>query len=270
MKRHHLFEFHELPYFPSVFRDLITDFLSSFLQLFNPYKAVIWRLQQAVEEAGATCILDLCSGGGQAILTVKDALDMRGESIPVVVSDRFPNKKAFEEIEKKYGREVQPIYDSVNAADVPEKLNGFRTIFTAFHHIDEDDAVNILADAVRKGQGIGIFEYTERTLPWGVYVLTVPWVVFWVNLFAKPHSWQRILFTYIIPIIPLLVCIDCAISCLRSYSLQELEELIQSIPPGIPCEGYKWEIGCIRSLKIFRITYVIGCPVKQKNAGGFG
>ena len=59
--------------------------------------------------------------------------------------------------------------------------------------------------------------------------------------------------------------IDCAVSCLRTYSPKELEELIQYSAINKGDWDYAWEIGHIRSRGIFRITYVIGCPVPSVN-----
>jgi len=260
MKRLHLFEFHELDRFPTVLRDQVTDFLSSFVLFLNPYRVISERLARAVERSGATCIVDLCSGGAQPILTVKKELDRKGKSIPIIISDKFPNKKAFTAVEEKFSKDVSAIHGSVDATDVPAKLSGFRTIFTAFHHFKEEDAQQILADAVRKNQGIGIFEYTERSIAWAFYALNIPWVVLLINLFSKPFTWQRFAFTYIIPILPFLVFFDGAVSCLRTYSPRQLEELIQSIDLATTSTDYEWEIGQLRTIGILKVTYLIGWP----------
>lgn len=265
MKRYHLFEFHELSRCPSFLRDCITDFLATFLQIFNPYKVVTERIDHAVADAGATAIVDLCSGGAQPVLAVKAALETNGRNVPFVITDKYPNTQAFKEIEATH-QGITPSYESIDAANVPEELRGFRTLFTAFHHFDEEAALGIITDAVRKEQGIGIFEYTERSLPWVGYVLAIPFAVFWVTLFTRPFSWVRVLLTYVIPVIPLMVLFDGAVSCLRSYSPAELEELIQSIEPGASSCQYQWEIGYIRTLNLMRITYVIGTPQRIEKA----
>ncbi len=173
MKRYQLFEFHELPLFPSILRNCITDFLSSFILVINPYKVIAEKVERAVEETHAERIIDLCSGGAQSILSIKREFELRGKKIPIVISDKFPNKKAFRYIETYYGKEVKPLYESIDATDIPSNVHGFRTIFTAFHHFNQNEALSILSDAVKKGQGIGIFEYTERSVFWFLYVLFI-------------------------------------------------------------------------------------------------
>src|SRR2546422_6427005 len=48
--------------------------------------------------------------------------------------------------------------EPVDATQVPGDLHGFRTIFTAFHHFRPAQARAVVADAVAKGEGIGVFE----------------------------------------------------------------------------------------------------------------
>ncbi len=260
MRRYHLFEFHELAQFPTLWRNLVTDFLSFFAYFFRPYSVVSKRLAQAVELAGASKIVDLCSGAARPILTVRDELQKRQQNIPIIVSDKFPNVEPFKKIENQYKGEVTPVYSSVDATDVPDEIDGFRTIFTAFHHFDQEDARKIIRDAIEKKQGIGIFEYTERSLAWGFYALNIPWVVCLCSPFMKPFSWQRLVFTYLIPIIPLCVCLDGAVSCMRTYTPAELQVLVQDVEAEIGPSGYTWQIGQLRTMFIMRITYLLGYP----------
>ncbi|UCC32111.1 MAG: hypothetical protein JSU86_07480, partial [Phycisphaerales bacterium] len=77
----------------------------------------------------------------------------------------------------------------VDAADVPEELEGFRTLSTSFHHSDVDAAREIVRDAIRKNQGIGVFEYTERNFWVRVPVLLVGPAFAWlVTPFIRPFS----------------------------------------------------------------------------------
>ena len=60
-----------------------------------------------------------------------------------------------------------------------------------------------------------------------------------------------------IPVIPLVVLIDGIVSCLRTYSTQELTELTRSLE-GAP---YDWEISEVRTPGApFPLLYAIGWP----------
>jgi hypothetical protein len=51
--------------------------------------------------------------------------------------------------------------------------------------------------------------------------------------------WRRLFWTYVAPIVPLLVPWDGLVSGLRLYSLNELREIVE----GLPSNDYRWEIG---------------------------
>jgi hypothetical protein len=52
----------------------------------------------------------------------------------------------------------------VDTTHVGSDLDGFRTLFTAFHHFRPEEVRAVLADAVRNDCGIGAFEATERSV----------------------------------------------------------------------------------------------------------
>lgn len=68
MRRVPLFEMHDFPGFPPVWRDLLSDFLSFFAATIRPYAGVAPVLADALKEAGTHKIVDLCSGAGQPIV----------------------------------------------------------------------------------------------------------------------------------------------------------------------------------------------------------
>jgi hypothetical protein len=262
MKRYHFFEFHELDSCPPVLRNLLTEFLSHFSGMFRLYDSILPLLRDAVERSGATVILDLCSGAASPVLAIREDLENNGSPMPVILTDKFPNKEVFRGVEKKHDGAVTPLYRSVDATDVPFELSGFRTIFTAFHHFDRVEAGEILLDAVKKNQGIGIFEYTERSLAWAFYILNIPWVVWLLTPFIQPLRWQRLIFTYLIPVVPLLATVDGAVSCLRTYSEEELKGLVDYVERQTAGSGYRWRTGRVRTAYIMHITYLIGYPAR--------
>jgi hypothetical protein len=80
-----------------------------------------------------------------------------------------------------------------------------------------------------------------------------------------PLRWSRLLWTYLIPVIPFVLFFDGLISCLRAYSLGELQEMTSGLEGG----GYRWEIGeKTGGLLPVRITYLIGCPQRVSVGSG--
>jgi hypothetical protein len=149
------------------------------------------------------------------------------------------------------------IPNSIDATQIPRQLQGFRTLFSSFHHLKPDEARSLLQNSVDRREGIGIFEATAFHLLTFVTVLFVP-IGAWLFLpFRRPFRWSRVLWTYFIPVIPFVLFFDGLVSCLRSYSLGELREMTS----GLECSGYRWEVGeQFGGLLPVRITYVVGCP----------
>src|SRR5712691_9799129 len=140
--------------------------------------------------------------------------------VPVLLSDKFPNRAA--------DKGTVPFHSlAVDATAVPADLQGFRTIFTAFHHFRPSEARAILADAVRQGQGIGVFEISRRA-PREIAVIALTWLAVLVFVpFIRPFRWSRLVWTYLPPVLPLVGLFDGVVSCLRTYSPAELRELLR-------------------------------------------
>jgi flavin-dependent dehydrogenase len=76
-----------------------------------------------------------------------------------------------------------------------------------------------------------------------------------VTPFIQPFKCSRLLWTYVIPVIPLVLLVDGILSCLRAYSTTELSQLVASLNG----ESYKWQIGKGMA-GIFPVTYMVGYP----------
>ena len=255
--RVHLFELHELSWFPAVWRDLLTDFLSFYATSFKPYENTAPLLAAALSESGTSKIVDLCSGAGRPLLSLLPTLQRLGSSdLEVVLTDKYPNLEALENLGET-GSEVKYLGSSIDATDVPGSLKGFRALFTSFHHFRPNAARAVVTSAVKSGEGIGIFEYTERNwLIWGLPTLLIPLFVWICTPFMRPFRWRRLLWTYLLPVVPIVAQWDGFVSCLRSYSVDELKDLVATMDDS----GHEWRIGRTRSIGLSRITYAIGTP----------
>jgi hypothetical protein len=179
--------------------------------------------------------------------------------LQICLTDKYPYAKTFDN-GKSLGRKRVRFHSvPVDAMQIPDQLNGFRTIFSSFHHFQPLEARAILQDAVNKQRGIGIFEVAGRRA--GTVLLTILMPVWSLALtpFMRPFRWSRIVWTYIIPVIPFVLWFDGIMSCLRAYSLQELIGLTS----GLTGHGYEWKIGQESSaLFPIPITYLIGYPIR--------
>lgn len=238
--RIHLVELHDLASCPGSLRDALTDFLAFALNLARTYEPAVPLLRRALSRTGATRIVDLCSGAGGPWPWL--AAEM---NVPVLLTDLYPHR----------GRVAGLHRVPVDARSVPAELKGFRTLFTSFHHFRPADARAILADAVRRGEGIAVFEAASRR-PADLALVTLTWLgVLAAAPFVRPFRWSRLLWTYLPPLLPLVGTFDGVVSCLRWYSPGELRALVQGF------DTFEWDIGEARAPHSpLQMTYLIGVP----------
>jgi hypothetical protein len=259
MRRIHLFEIEDQTWCPASLRDAATDFLQFFLQLTNSYSVIGPRLQAALASCGTSRIIDLAAGGSGPWPRLLPQLLADDASIELYLTDKFPNHQGFAALQRQFPRQVTAVPTPVDVAAVPSGLTGFRTLFTAFHHFPPDVAREILADAVRQRQGIGIFETTQRSLSAILRILiAAPPLAVLTAPVTSPFRWSRLVWTYALPALPALVAWDGFASCLRTYTPPELRALIASVPGS---ETYVWHVGEEPTPgPLLPITYLVGYP----------
>ncbi|MFB0538260.1 MAG: hypothetical protein ACETWR_25140 [Anaerolineae bacterium] len=259
MKRIHWFEFEDQTWFPKTFRTLLTEHLQFRMTVFRSYEPLIPLIKKVMQHMNTTQIIDLCSGAAGPWVQIQAQLMKEHWPASVILTDKYPNIESFERIVKLSNHQVGYIANSIDATDVPAHLKGIRAIFNGFHHFQPDSARAILQSAVDQGTAICIFEITERRL-WNLLITLIytPLSIFLATLFMKSITLGRILWTYIVPVVPFISAWDGIVSHLRTYSPDELETLVNSVKS----EGYVWEIGQVTPpiTKIIPITYLLGYP----------
>jgi hypothetical protein len=257
MKRLHLFEINDQPWCPQSIRAILTDYMRFGVKKWKKDTAMASLLRRALDQTGEHQVIDLCSGSGGPWLDMLCGLEGEGVPVKVCLTDKYPNAQAFTYARHVFGDSFDFCSQPVDAARVTEALAGFRTIFSAFHHFPPAEARAILQDAVNCRQGIAIFEVTQRT-PWALFnfLLTSFLVPFCVPFF-RPFRWSRLVWTYLIPVGPAVVLFDSLVSCLRTYSVPELQEMTKSID----AKGYTWEAGEVKAQNApVPVTYLLGYP----------
>jgi hypothetical protein len=275
MRRVQFIELHEQPWFPSSLRADVTDALQFGFNLLHAYAPIAPLLQSVIDStdnrtnpgqspagqaSSRQSIIDMCSGGGgpwQDLARQLRSRDAAGDStgLQVLLTDKYPNLEAFQSVSASSDHHITFYPEPVDAMQVPRALKGLRTMFTSFHHFPPDDARAILQNAVDAGESIGIFEATKRA-PSTVALIFVGILLMFVHTpRIRPFRWSRLLWTYLIPVIPLVLLFDGVVSCLRTYRPQELREMVEKLTS---CQ-YQWEIGELATGKM-PVTYLIGYP----------
>jgi hypothetical protein len=257
MKRKQLFEFIDFEQTPDFVRDAITDYLYLIQKIIRMQKLISPKMVKVLDRSKQKVIYDLCSGGGGPMpLVLNEIRENYDKDISLVMTDLFPNEKAaaqFNQLEN-VSYDVNP----VDATNMPDDFLGMRSMLLSFHHMPQDLAEKILADAFEKRQAICIFEITRNSFIAAGGMLFIPIIAMLLTPFTKPGL-KELFFTYIIPINPIVFMWDGFASCFRTYSKEEMKEMTSQLQS----DDYQWEIGDLRHpLLPYRLPYLIGSPCK--------
>jgi hypothetical protein len=261
VKRLHLLEIEDHDWCPRAVRDGITDYLQFALATTRPYAAIVPLLSEALQRAGTNRVVDLCSGAAGPWLWLYPCLAEQGLELSVCLTDRYPNLEA---PNRNTNPGIRYHREAIDATKIPAELRGFRTMFTAFHHFRPEQARAIVADAVRRREGLAVFEATQRGFLALLVMLPAPLVIWAFTPFIRPFRWSRLLWTYLIPLVPLVTLFDGLVSCLRTYSVNDLRKLVDSLGTN----DYQWDIGTVRGKGTpLSVTYLIGVPTDSPANG---
>ncbi len=258
MRRIHAFEFGDLTWFPKNLRNYGTDYLQFAANSFDIYKCVIPIIKKGIGSGDNNTIVDIASGGGGGLVKIAGHLKTSIPHLKIILSDYYPNINAFKITKAKQPDVFEYVEESVNAMDVPKYLKGFRTQFLSFHHFRPKDAKGILQNALDSNQAIGLFEAQQRDFKNLTQRLLSPIAVLLMTPFIKPFKFDRIIFTYLIPVLPLFTLWDGVISVLRTYTVTELKQMILELENN---ERFEWEVSIAKG-KPNDILYLLGTPIK--------
>jgi len=264
MRRRQLIELHEQPWFPTFLRNDVTDTLQYGFNLSQAYVPVAPLLLGALDSTGSGAIVDLCSGAGGPWVGLARRIQWKTADAHILLTDKNPNPAAYANAQAGSTIPLESHHEPVDARHVPKELQGFRTMFTSFHHFPPHEARAIIQNAVGSREGIGIFEVPRRAP--AAMLLMFLWCLapLLFTPFIRPFRWSRLLYTYLLPIIPLVLLFDGVVSCLRAYRPAELREMIENLK----ATDYQWETGELRGAFLRPpVTYFIAYPRGDSGAG---
>lgn len=256
----HLFEFEDQSWFPAWLRDPMTDFLGVMARLSRRgYGPFVDQLGVALDATRATRLVDLGSGNGAAAVVIAEQVNRRRATpVRLLLTDFHPNLPALARARAQAPAWVDYCATPVDAGEVPADLDGFRLMCNSFHHLPPARAARVLTDAVAARQGIAVMEMVERTPLAVLGVFAGLLILLVATPFIRPFSVRRLVFTYLVPLVPLALVWDGIVSCLRVYSPRELQQLIGSVPGSA---GFDWVTGRLPVPGApTRLTCLIGVP----------
>lgn len=251
-----LFEFLDFARLPNSLRDAATDDLRFKWQRGGLYKPIAARLTRLLAATGGGDVLDLASGGGGPIWAAYRQMVDDGVDLKVTLSDKFPNLPAFAFLKKISDGGIDFVEEPLDVTAIPPELEGIRTLCASAHHFRLETLTAILQDAVDRGRPIAIFDASAPPTPPPpmMFLFCTPPGVLLSALFIRPFRWSRLFWTFVLPLLPLLILWDAQVSWVRAYSVKQLEGIVRELQPN----DYVWEIG--RESFPNTITYLTGYP----------
>lgn len=132
----------------------------------------------------------------------------------------------------------------------------FRLFNLAFHHFDDPLAARILENTIETSDAFGIFELQDRSLASFITILALGVLLMGISGVAFWGDWGQLAWTYILPVVPVVVVLDGFVSCLRTRTREEVERLM---PAGWREQGWKIRSGReIHTWPVGRMTWVVG------------
>lgn len=236
------------------------DFLRFLFTKANLYEPVVPLLAAALSHTRCSTVVDLCSGAGGTVEILYKQMHAAGLLQKIILTDKFPNMAAYRQLQQASKGFIQYAACPVDAMQVPATLPGFRTLFSGFHHFSTAGALAVLRNAVDAGEGIAIFDGGDKNLKFILSIIFLQPVAFLLfTPFIRPFRWWRLLFTYLLPVIPLCTMWDGVVSALRLYKPEQMLQLARQADNST----YKWQVGIVKNKWGLKIAYLVGYPAPQ-------
>lgn len=267
MKRIQLFEFEDLGWFPDTLRNSMTNLIVVLHKMMGIPSLLADLIENALKISGEENIVDLGSGSGGAMPEVAKILAFKGIATDILLTDRYPNPQAIQTFKNLNNSTIKYYEKPVDATHLEKAPAGLKVMSNSFHHMRPEQAKAILKSAQENKQTIVIYEMAENSIPTILWWLFLPISLTIVMLMClvmtplvRPLSWQQLVFTYLIPIIPICYAWDGQASLPRMYSMKDIDSMLAEMPN----DAYTWEKGAKRDRKgKKRGTYLMGTPKRS-------
>jgi len=214
-----------MPWFPATLKILVSEFLSWFVLKVNATKPFIPLIDNILLETNTKRIINIEFDLGAGIETVAPFLR---KDIAVI---------------------------SIPQSSLYVLQDGMYLYINSFHQLPAEEAKKSLKRIAKSGNPVVIVEGNNDSL-WQIVGMTifVPLSVLLSAPLVKPFRISRIFFTYLIPILPIVIMIDGCLALLKLYNPADLKTLTSDL--NIP--NYEWKTGKNDNGRGGKIIYLTG------------
>lgn len=248
MTRKALFEFEDFSWLPQTIRNGITKLLQVLHGMLGTTQVLSDLITSCRKKVPFNQIVDLGSGSGGAMPKVLNQLNSgltNTDQLSLVLTDKYPNQSVVNNINTLNDPLISYLNQSIDAKQIGDTPKGLKTMIASFHHMDPMTARHILKSAESSREPLLIYEIAENNVPFLLWCLLLPLslviliiMALVMTLKVRPLSLKHVVFTYLIPVIPIIYAWDGQASLMRTYTLKDIEELLGNQRPS----DYIWDI----------------------------
>jgi hypothetical protein len=229
MKRKQVFQFSNQNWYPAFLKRDMYEFMTWFVGKVHAAKPFVPVISEGLQHAPAHRIINIDSQIGAGFETVKDLIS------------------------------EQPEFFNLPIQNFNTSNSGLYLFVNSFHQLKPEMARNYLSEIAKSRNAVVVVEGNNDSL-WQVVGMTVfvPLAVILSAPLVKPFRVTRLIFTYLIPVLPIVTMLDGFLALFKLYNPNDLNELVSEIPE----KNYTWKSAKADNGRGGKIMYLIGWPEK--------
>ena len=232
-----LFEFGDWPRSPAWYRVYLHRYLVLFYKWFGYYKLWVKPLSDFIRGTKSDTLMEYGSGSGEPLRLIVSCMEREAYAkTRFLLSDIRPNPEWHEKINRNEDQPIRYVPEPVDALTDNGEYSCPRIFINSFHHFDADQAKQIVRNCCDQKQDVLVLEYVRNTLLSFVSMIVGPLTIMLTMPFvARRRDWPTMmLFTYVVPLFPLMFFWDGLVSCRRSYSLRQIQDMVEDMGLSMP------------------------------------
>ena len=223
-----LFEFGDLFWVPEFYHAFLRRFMGALYKVFGYHRLWLPELNRFINKAGGT-VMDPCAGSGYVNELLMKELGKK--DLRFYLSDFMIDKNPeFRERINNLGDDR--IHYLEQPIDVLKDNPDFRCpkiFINSFHHFDNEQVAQIFKLNLSHGDDVLVLEYCDNSFMSYLSMLLGPLVAMIMLPFITERRLLLVtaIFTYLIPVVPLMLLWDGIVSSLRCYSNKSIKAVLK-------------------------------------------
>ena len=229
-KRWHLFEFDDQKWLPDTLRRVYMNILGTNKNRVAPFAQ---QLYSDLKRLNVNTIHAICAGDGNFIYQL---LQLNRDNIPLkfILSDLFPLPSEYSYLKSRTNGAIDYIEKPIDATKMTLGQRECFLMAGSLHHLTEEQVYKVFEKIIRSDGMLIMMENHSRTFKQMVtLIFLLPIFALTAPFFAKPCRFSNVFWGTLFPLVSLMIWFDGNVSNLRSYRLEDVNFILNSIPDGV-------------------------------------